>query len=767
MLSDNEKGFLKEGLAAGIPEETLANTIRERRAKRQPAAVSEPQSIFTPAEHGTMDAESIERTRNAAKRNAGMIPPETWGEVRTQAEPAGRPAIEGLGQFLGELGGGAAGSALMPGVGTVAGVMAGGAGGYAGGSQLADLIFGTDKSNLGMDALIGGATSGLGQAIGPAAKWAVGHIPTSALRAGKQLADAAEGLGSNFIGKADDLISKIPGFEPMLGQAGEEGANLTGLARKVLNSGDEKLIKRYNDRLLDQNNAMKSYLKDKIPAGDVDDLISAANEVRDSVAKGIEIPQEQLSKLADSISSVDTPDAYSGEIRELLREAQDNIHGIVSKKWDDLPNYPVGVNSVKRGIADLRKELELDAMVEDLPEEVMKAIDNTPMSKDVPLAQIRRWISTAGKKAYAAPRGSTEKKAAKALQQKLVEILDNQLGGMADYNSARKAWKGYKDRFYDGAVGKALDTRKDLSDLKAIRGMYNPADPQKSDAIIKALGQEQGREAISNIALSELRDKAYLDGTGVIDPKRATKWIENNRNLLKRYGLEDKFSDFEKVGQRILDAEKNDKNFQKTILSKITNKNPDEIISSLLSSSESGKDTIRLIEEISKETRNPSAAIDGLKAAFKEHALTNAANKEGLLEGGALRDVLKKYEPVMKQLYNNQNDLKSLYDIRKLLSFTEELYPKGSMPGSNLPTKFAYGVNVPGTGGSAMGPVEIFKNWYEGIGKGRLEEALFDPKLAKRLMERLKTARNTAGNIAGSGAAYSTPIGGLVNSLKE
>jgi hypothetical protein len=217
--------------------------------------------------------------------------------------------------------------------------------------------------------------------------------------------------------------------------------------------------------------------------------------------------------------------------------------------------------------------------------------------------------------------------------------------------------------------------------------------------------------------------------------------------------------DYKQLGQRIADAEKNSSIFQKMILSKVRKKNPKEIISSLLSSSESGKDTIRLMSELNK-TKDGPAAIAGLRAAFKEHALTNASGKNGLLEGGALNTVLKKYEPIMKVLYNDPGDISALYGLRQLLKFNEQLYPSGTLPELSVATKLAYGRDF--GGGSAVGPTEVLKRIYRKVGRKKLEEGFFDPKVARELMKSFKMKSDIAKNIAGTGATYSAPLGRFI-----
>jgi hypothetical protein len=265
--------------------------------------------------------------------------------------------------------------------------------------------------------------------------------------------------------------------------------------------------------------------------------------------------------------------------------------------------------------------------------------------------------------------------------------------------------------------------------LKSLYRLYNPNDPELADQIINALGKRDGIEQIRNIALTNLKESAMKGES--LEPKAYLNWVSKNKNLLKRQGLYDQFSSYEKAASNLSDAMKNQTDFQKTLLGKITGKEPDEIISSLLSDSERGSKARALFAEIKDPT-----AKEGLRSALKDHIFKNAIKDSGVPDMASIKNLMIKYDPVIKEIFTDPKELEAMYNARKMLDMFDKIKPAGSTPTVSDLAKMKSGE----TGG--------LRNWVligdamKFLGKGRdreLFKAGLNPTYAQKLFQGLQS----------------------------
>ncbi len=201
----------------------------------------------------------------------------------------------------------------------------------------------------------------------------------------------------------------------------------------------------------------------------------------------------------------------------------------------------------------------------------------------------------------------------------------------------------------------------------------------KADDLSRVVGVAKAKQLIEGFADKNLMSKAYKEGS--LSTKAASTWLRNNKEVLNKYGLYDKYSKIIKT-QGISDkALLNLNTYEKAVTSKVLEADVGKVIKSWFGGSGKIKSAATMRELINLPgIKGNTSAENGVKSAFKDYLMKEARmnvdysigfsedtfkllTRQASQRGKVLSDNL----PAMKVLYTPQQ-IKALQDYNKLLN---------------------------------------------------------------------------------------------------
>ena len=138
-----------------------------------------------------------------------------------------------------------------------------------------------------------------------------------------------------------------------------------------------------------------------------------------------------------------------------------------------------------------------------------------------------------------------------AARQKVLDNLQPAENFATAYKAARASAKEQADRFRKGSVADALQQGDEFtgSRMQSEDMPRRFADASGADDLIRAVGPEKASDLMRPHFAREAAGK--LNGT----PKQIADWVSRNRDVLKKYGLYDDFSNVQRVRESVADAQ--------------------------------------------------------------------------------------------------------------------------------------------------------------------------------------------------------------------
>jgi hypothetical protein len=622
-----------------------------------------------------------------------------------------------------------------------------GALGYAGMNQLADVVYDEDQADF-VDDYQTGMAFGMG-----------GSLLKELIRAGKPAlksmlptgkSNAAKILDPYYsdIKQAAEAEEIIPGTKLPLG-VGSKDPKLRRLAQEVFNSSDEAT---QNFLEMQGNNfeKAKSYLNSMFPDGSADDLLENFAKISNDLERGVEVSKDDIANLASQYSIIQKKSPTVGaELRRMLAKAKKEAFDKVGAQWDALNDNRVNITDAVNKLNTLSNKAERYAKGDWFPGKMLtsmtKVVDEE--GPQVSIKDLREWASVAGTRARDAGRAGKSGKA--AMNKQVRSIIEDAIFQLSDnipeYKSAKEAYRDVVGTYREGVVGEILGYNNAPYDSELVGKVFNSKVPEHMDEVKAALSNPEKNQAVKDQILASIREAAFDPEKKELDPKLLRRWYKDNVEKLQELGVESEFSDFNKVAEAALEAEKNSDAFAKSITAKILDADPDKKIAQIMKGDNRLKNIRKLQAQILKDgpRHDVALAFKGLKNSIKDYIMDAAVPKGGDFPSfNSMKKTMNEFRDIIDSPLFTTNEREAIYKVRQFYSMLSEVAPKGSLsintpldkiPGFTRATTYA---------GPGRATAEALRNTVSGLKSktiGHLVEGMFDPESALKLVDEFRT----------------------------
>jgi hypothetical protein len=178
-----------------------------------------------------------------------------------------------------------------------------------------------------------------------------------------------------------------------------------------------------------------------------------------------------------------------------------------------------------------------------------------------------------------------------------------------------------------------------------------------ADDLIRGVGQEDAARIMEGHAAMLLKQNGAINPvTGAVNQTKLQNFLNgNNGEILKKYGIYDKFTSVDSAAEQFAVAEGKLKEFNKGEFGKLLKTDPDKIMDQVLSGKQMGEKFDQLYEAV----RGDPNALAGLKVAYKDWVIRSMGGSGGI--NGVFLDVLNKPEQMTQRLAQTRAIAAKLY----------------------------------------------------------------------------------------------------------
>jgi len=445
------------------------------------------------------------------------------------------------------------------------------------------------------------------------------------------------------------------------------------------------------------------------------------------ITKSMSSAQDKLDKLPVARRQ----SAESVIVRDELTKVMSQEKKLVDAAWGSVPKKAVvGVENTKSAFAKILEDIPT-AQRGDIPAILRNhlAVDEKTVSTTInemqglraKLLETARQSRSVGK--WNKARISNDMAGA-ILEDMTVSSKGVVTEGGSQLKVAIAATNKFKSRFEQGTVGKILGFDKTSAPSIAPELTLDIATRGKGVVDINKVVVTPEATAATEKYLARSFTDYSLDNTGVINPQKAEKWIQNNEEILDSFpNLRDGLSDVS-TSQKIANQTKVTMDARKARLrnpkiseaARFLNADIGNEIKTILKSPNPSLATQKLVTMARKDTTG--AAMEGLRGGFVEYMFERAsvggynALGEKTLSGNAILGFINDNRGVMRRVFS-QEQIHRASRIGRELSKLEMLEKSKRIPievedtVSNL-LKF----------GSKFGGAAVGRNWARAVGAG-------------------------------------------------
>jgi hypothetical protein len=564
MITDNQSGRKFKVTGDTPPSEAEISMIFQR---MKPELTTEVRGNpdASPSETEAMRRDFVAKEGGLATRAREKLGVMHQSGRKTLADMA-RPTIEGVATAGGAIAGVAGGTAAGLGVGSIPGGVAGGvlgAGlGYSGGSRLADMVEGkertlADASVQSLKDIGTGATYEMG---GQSAAKAIGATVkgVSYLKNNRTLRSIAENRAKDTLTAANQLTP-------------QEAANLA--KAKALT---DRMKVKLTPAQMTGKPALASIEQGLATA---DGEFAATLNAQDSTAKKIALNRiQQATGRGAPLPVTQDLQTTGRNLIDTVKTAQQTAKPIHEELYNAIPNTPMPTGNIKATIKDLRKNFrpgDEDVFPTRAIERVEEAIQGpkpaggghgghgAPPPKVILDAQglpIRQNMDTTkaavgfqdlhslrkdiGRQIQDATTGANPNRELAAKLQRIKGAIDDTIeqtmGVDNQYKAAKDAFIDYADKYRTGNVAKVMQKGRESNGLRIAEENVGKQffTPSGADGLIKAVGRGQAKEQMKAFVVNDMVKNGAKDGVN-FNVTAGVNYIQKNRVTLEKLGLVD------------------------------------------------------------------------------------------------------------------------------------------------------------------------------------------------------------------------------------
>ena len=484
--------------------------------------------------------------------------------------------------------------------------------------------------------------------------------------------------------------------------------------------------------------------------------------------------------------------ATGEEIKAALKVAKQTEKDAISEIYDQIPEgIELESKPIIEGLKNITRDFKTkgggpDSLPSGIIKQMRKAL-KVKKGKSITFDNLRDWRSQIGEEKSEALMGASPNLKMHRRLKMLEDSVDDAMEQMNEvgsedirrlYMEASKRYKNYRTAFFKGEVGETLQYGRQaeggkvpFSDIPS--RFFRQGKMDAADDLIRAIGVEKASTLIDNYASNDLLARA--SDNGVLKTGTAISWLKSNKDVLNKYGLYKKYSEIIKL-QQISDLAISNMNaYNKSIASKIIGVDADDVIRKLFS----GQGKMRSAYIANELLNLPGikgnpASIRGLQTSFKDFMLKQMESTKIDIMGNPVRTIAKaktlidEYLPAMKILYRKSPEkIQALKDYHYMLQMLARNKVISFTGGSTTAEKFSgtdafrtIGKNIAQYIAVSAGKgwkFSVMRNlWSATLGAPRrwsdsqisalLTEAIYNPDVAKTIMEATKKLSNKNAN---------------------
>ena len=708
----------------------------------------------------------------------------TMKESARVLSPVARFVLEGGGATAGAIAGAAGGVETGP--GAIATTVLGAGLGYSSGKQAADWLdeyaglkeppdtamerYTEAAKDVGVGASFEVGGQLLGKAIVPifrGGKWvfntAKGGIQKMLTKEGAEkaaseifVANTSEGaIFAKNAEEAAQIEKEIPGLKFTMGQRTND-PKLIKLERTQMR-GPGTAAQQNAEQIASNNEALRAYYAKTFPGEEnVDDLIKGLKAKKAELSTTEQTATAEASGQTEAIPKAE-PQETGQKLVETLQGKKETVKEQASELYKKVPPTEIPIENMLKQFDEISQPMSKFEKPGNVPEilntvkEALAAEESTAniatMSLD-DLQGLRSELLSQARQARASQTpnerlASRLSKAAKAVE----ETITSAETGSAELKAANKFFReNYAEVFKQGTIGDILrrgprgeTTRMPLAQIPG--KIWNTRNTAAVDDLIKAVGKDDAKTIMSDHAAYELMQNA-TNADGHIVSNKLYSWLNKNKVLLKKLGIEGQFN---KIGlaQRAVDqAVVASREFEKSAAARLINSDPEKAIANAIKGSNTAKATYELMEAV----KGDKTAIKGLKNAFADHIMDivqttskDIANKP-TISNAFMQRTMKKYMPAMKQLYKaDPGKLGALKKMQRAYEIairnTRSPIGGGSDTAENILTEISKANFLSRKVAIAKRVAKYFTDIGENAANEIVNRAIFDPDYAKLLTD--------------------------------
>lgn len=486
--------------------------------------------------------------------------------------------------------------------------------------------------------------------------------------------------------KAKELQEKIPGLKFTYGQQTFDPRELALERGQFRRTG---ITKQRNAEQIAQNDlALKNYYDENFPQGTgIDDFLSVVQERESLLGKGVETAKKGVETALTKYPQGE-PAEISGRLLKVLRQEEKHVGKEASKLYEGMPNPQVSIAEPLeelegKSLYDRFKELQAptakiespenipkslkrflevwgpkeqspklkelvsayEKIGKSIPDFVQKELDTFLPAKEIPFHELRGTrteIMNELRESVGRTTGRNYSKEGRLKQ--MLKAVETTLDQMADsskygeeaatqYRIASAAWKNYRGTYEKGTVGDIMQAGSKgeatrLTPEQAIQRLFSTKDTQAADQLIQAIGKEKATGFMTEYGDYLAIKNAINPVTKEVNRGALLRWASQNKSILKKYGIQDRYLNLAKSQEAVETALKNKEVFEKSQAVKMLNVDPEKAIS-VAFSGKGGLNSKETMATLVGLTKGNPAAEQGLKKAFADHALSQSEDTLG------------------------------------------------------------------------------------------------------------------------------------------
>jgi hypothetical protein len=441
------------------------------------------------------------------------------------------------------------------------------------------------------------------------------------------------------------------------------------------------------------------------------DIIEGVSSRQAALKSAEKATTQKVEGALAKIKTSKTPQDVGADTLEKLSKDKLSAKASVTAEYAKIPEgVPINNIPIKKALAKIKKDFSIKGGgKKTYPKDIIKQISSKLRGKskspgsvsplmggkpkaatggNLTLDNLRDWESQISQEIWESTSGINPNyklaRRLRMLKDGITESMDL-LGKSEDkavaeqYLKAKGKFIKYSKAFRKGTAGDVLRPGSQASGKKVALSdipsrFFKTGKMDAADDLIRAVGDKKAASLIDDFAGMDMLSRA--ENNGKLSTKTAQTWLKRNANILRKYGLFDKYKDIVSTKELSDEAIIALREYEKGVASRILNADAGKVVESAMSKAGQTNTAAQMRDLLNMPgIKGNKAAVKGIKAEFKDFIIKKMETSGEDALGNTVHSVaraktlLAKYMPAMKVLYKNEpQKIKAMKDYTRLLT---------------------------------------------------------------------------------------------------